>query len=54
MLALFIVRGPAFAKGAKLEVFDNVVVAALLRAALGLPEDAEADGKLADVRGALK
>lgn len=54
MLALFIVRGPAFAKGATLEVFDNVAVAALLRAALGLPEDAEADGKLADVRAALK
>ncbi len=54
MLALFIARGPAFAKGAKLEVFDNVAVAALLRAALGLPEDADADGKLADVRAALK
>jgi len=26
----------------------------LLRAVLGLPEDADADGKLADVRGALK
>lgn len=54
MLALFIARGPAFAKGAKLEVFDNVAVAALLRAALGLPEDADADGKLADVRAALR
>jgi len=54
MLALFIAKGPAFAKGAKLEVFDNVAVAALLRAALGLPEDADADGKLADVRGALQ
>lgn len=54
MLALFIARGPTFAKGAKLEVFDNVAVAALLRAALGLPEDADADGKLADVRAALR
>jgi predicted AlkP superfamily pyrophosphatase or phosphodiesterase len=54
MLALFIASGPAFAKGAKLPVFDNVAVAALLRAVLGLPEDAEADGKLADVRGALR
>ncbi len=54
MLALFIARGPAFARRAKLEVFDNVAVAALLRAALGLPEDAEADGKLADVRAALR
>ena len=54
MLALFIANGPAFAKGAKLPVFDNVAVAALLRAVLGLPEDADADGKLADVQGALR
>jgi predicted AlkP superfamily pyrophosphatase or phosphodiesterase len=54
MLALFIARGPAFVKGAKLPVFDNVAVAALLRAVLGLPEDANADGKLADVKAALK
>jgi predicted AlkP superfamily pyrophosphatase or phosphodiesterase len=54
MLALFIAKGPAFAKGAKLAVFDNVAVTALLRAALGLPEDADADGKLADVRAALQ
>lgn len=54
MLALFIASGPAFAKSAKLEVFDNVAVAALLRAVLGLPEDAAADGKLADVKAALR
>jgi predicted AlkP superfamily pyrophosphatase or phosphodiesterase len=54
MLALFIANGPAFASGAKLPVFDNVAVAALLRAALGLPEDADADGKLADVKAALR
>ena len=54
MLALFIAKGPAFARGAKLPVFDNVAVAALLRATLGLPEDADADGKLADVKAALK
>jgi predicted AlkP superfamily pyrophosphatase or phosphodiesterase len=54
MLAVFIASGPAFAKGEVLPVFDNVAVAALLRAVLGLPEDAEADGKLADVRGALR
>ena len=54
MLALFIARGPAFARGAELEVFDNVAVAALLRAALGLPEDTDADGKLADLKAALK
>lgn len=54
MRALFIARGPAFAKGARLAVFDNVAVAALLRAALGLPEDTDADGKLADVQEALR
>lgn len=54
MLALFIASGPSFARGTKLEVFDNVAVAALLRATLGLPQDADADGKLADVRGALR
>lgn len=54
MLALFIASGPAFAKGEVLPVFDNVAVAALLRAVLGLPEDAGADGKLADVREALR
>lgn len=54
MLAIFIANGPAFAKGEVLPVFDNVAVTALLRAALGLPEDAEADGKLADVKAALR
>jgi len=54
MLAIFIARGPAFARGVELPVFDNVAVAALLRAVLGLPQDADADGKLADVRAALK
>lgn len=54
MLALFIARGPAFAQGARLPVFDNVAVAALLRATLGLTEDADADGKLADVAAALR
>lgn len=54
MLALFIASGPAFARGAKLPVFDNVAVAPLLRAVLGLPEDAGADGKLADVKAALR
>jgi predicted AlkP superfamily pyrophosphatase or phosphodiesterase len=54
MLALFVASGPAFASGARLPLFDNVAVAALLRAVLGLPEDAEADGKLADVKGALR
>lgn len=54
MLALFIASGPAFAKGAKLAVFDNVAIAALLRAVLILPQDPLADGKLADVKAALR
>jgi predicted AlkP superfamily pyrophosphatase or phosphodiesterase len=54
MLAVFIAHGPAFARGQTLPVFDNVAVAALLRATLGLPEDADADGKLADVMAALR
>ena len=54
MLALFIASGPAFAQGQRMAVFDNVAVAALLRAVLGLPEDAEADGKLSNVRSALR
>lgn len=54
MLALFIANGPAFAQGTTLAVFDNVAVAALLREVLGLPEDADADGKLADVNAALR
>ncbi len=54
MLALFVAHGPAFAQGARLATFDNVAVAALLRAALGLPQDVEADGKLADVSDALR
>lgn len=54
MLALFIANGPAFAQGQQINVFDNVAVAALLRSVLGLPEDADADGKLADIRAALR
>lgn len=54
MLALFIANGPAFAEGQLVPVFDNVAVAALLRAAIGLPEDPEADGKLADIGTALR
>ena len=54
MLALFIAHGPAFARGERLEVFDNVAVAALLRAVLGLPEDADADGKLTDIQSAQR
>ena len=54
MLALFIANGPAFSQDQRMTVFDNVAVAALLRAAIGLPEDPDADGKLADVSAALR
>lgn len=54
MLAVFIASGPAFAHAQSLPVFDNVAVAALLRAVMGLPEDTGADGKLADVTAALR
>ena len=54
MLALFIAQGPAFSRGQRLAVFDNVAVAALLRAVLGLPEANGADGQLEDVRAALR
>lgn len=54
MLALFVASGPAFAKRTSLPVFDNVAVAALLRAVLGLPVDTDADGKLDDVTAALR
>lgn len=54
MLALFIASGPDFAPGTRLPVFDNVAVAALLRAVMGLPQDDDADGKLEDLSAALK
>jgi predicted AlkP superfamily pyrophosphatase or phosphodiesterase len=54
MLALFIAHGPAFAEGAQMSVFDNVAIAALLRAVVGLPQDPAADGKLEDVSAALR
>ncbi|KPF65142.1 nucleotide pyrophosphatase/phosphodiesterase family protein [Porphyrobacter sp. AAP60] len=54
MLALFIAHGPAFAEEQRMQVFDNVAVAALLRAAIGLPQDPYADGKLEDLADALR
>ncbi|MGY6551825.1 MAG: alkaline phosphatase family protein [Erythrobacter sp.] len=54
MLSLFIAHGPDFASGAILPVFDNVAIAALLRAVMGLPQDEDADGRLSDVRAALR
>ncbi|MBD3729767.1 MAG: alkaline phosphatase family protein [Sphingomonadales bacterium] len=53
MLALFIASGPAFRKGAHLPMFDNVDVAPLLRAVLGLPQLETLDGHLADLEPAL-
>jgi predicted AlkP superfamily pyrophosphatase or phosphodiesterase len=54
MLALFIAHGPAFAEGQRMQVFDNVAIAALLRSAIGLPQDPDADGKLEDLADALR
>jgi predicted AlkP superfamily pyrophosphatase or phosphodiesterase len=54
MLALFIASGPDFAVGATLPIFDNVAIAALLRAVLGLQQDTDADGKLEDISAALR
>jgi predicted AlkP superfamily pyrophosphatase or phosphodiesterase len=54
MRALFIANGPAFASGRRLEPFDNVAVAPLLRTLLGLPADSTLDGTDAPFRSALK
>ena len=54
MRALFIANGPAFAPGRRLEAFDNVSVAPLLRTLLGLPADSTLDGTDAPFRSVLK
>lgn len=54
MRALFIANGPAFAAGHRVEAFDNVSVAPLLRTLLGLPADPTLDGTDAPFRSALK
>jgi predicted AlkP superfamily pyrophosphatase or phosphodiesterase len=54
MRALFIANGPAFAPGRRLEPFDNVAVAPLLRTLLGLPADSTLDGTDAPFRSVLK
>lgn len=54
MRALFIANGPAFLPGRKIETFDNVSVAPLLRDLLGLPADPSLDGTDAPFRQAMK
>lgn len=54
MRALFIANGPAFARGRRIAVFDNVAVAPLLRDLLGLPAGADLDGDDRPFRGVLK
>ena len=53
MASLFIANGPAFRSGVTLGSFQNTAVAPLLRHLVGLPQAERADGKLADVAGAL-
>lgn len=54
MAALFIASGPAFARGVRLEPFDNVDVAPLLRDLLGLPQAADGDGSNVTFKGVLR
>lgn len=53
MAALFIASGPGIRPVGKLESFDNVDIAPLIRALLGLPAGAGLDGDDAPFRGAL-
>jgi predicted AlkP superfamily pyrophosphatase or phosphodiesterase len=53
MAALFIANGPAIRAAGKLEGFDNVDVAPLLRDLLKLPADPKLDGDDAPFRGIL-
>ena len=53
MAALFIASGPAFRPGQRLQPFDNVDVAPLLRRLLGLPPGERLDGSDAPFRGVL-
>jgi predicted AlkP superfamily pyrophosphatase or phosphodiesterase len=54
MTALFIANGPAFAAGKRVNAFDNVAVAPLLRTLLGLPADPTLDGTDAVFRPVLR
>ena len=53
MAALFLASGPAFARGAQLETFDNVDINPLLRDLLGLTQDEALNGDLEPVEAAL-
>ncbi len=53
MAALFIATGPRFARGKRLERFDNVDINPLIRELLDLPQDPALDGMLGPVAGAL-
>ncbi|WBH17174.1 alkaline phosphatase family protein [Sphingomonas radiodurans] len=54
MRALFIASGPAFASGRRVEQFDNVSVAPLLRTLLDLPADPTLDGTDSPFRSVMK
>lgn len=53
MRALFIANGPAFVPGRRVETFDNVDIAPLLRDLLGLPAGTGLDGDDAPFRGVM-
>ena len=54
MRALFIASGPAFVAGRTLATFDNVAIAPLLRALVGLPAGRDLDGDDAPFRGVFR
>lgn len=54
MRALFIGSGPAFRAGVRIEPFDNVAVAPLLRELIGLPPGQGIDGTTAPFDAALR
>lgn len=54
MASLFIAHGPSFTAGKRVEPFDNVSVAPLLRALLGLPQNPAGDGTLEPLNGVLR
>lgn len=54
MAALFIAAGPQLARGVRLEPFDNVAVAPLLRHLLSLPPAPKGDGSIAPFTGVLR
>ena len=53
MAALFIASGPSLREGTSLPAFQNTSVNPLIRALVGLPQDAALDGKFSDVAAAL-